>query len=110
MNETFAIQGFSSQNGLWCVLEDSDIIQTDYMGNRKKIGKTLRAYQDLEDTCTEYYDKLVELGVIIPQKSQEEMLADLQKTVAALTNEIKELRNNEPDRDNQRSGEDVPAD
>ena len=34
--------------------------------NRQLIGKTLSAYSELEQTITEYYNKLVELGVIIP--------------------------------------------
>ena len=49
---------------LACVVDGTDIYQTDYAGNRQLIGKTLSAYSELEQTTTEYYNKLVELGVI----------------------------------------------
>ena len=107
MNEAFAIQGFSQTNSLLCIIEGEDVIQTDYLGNRKLIGKTNAAYKELEDTCAEYYDKLVELGVIVPPKTQEQMIADLQKTVIELMTEVKELRQNGTDRNSCHCSKDV---
>lgn len=109
MNESFAIHGFGQQNGMFCVIDGEDVVQADYLGNRKKVGKTLKAYQELEDTCGEYYDKLVELGVIIPPKSQEEMMADLQRTVTELMTEIKELKQGEHIGNCKCGGQDVPT-
>ena len=94
MNESFSIQGYTQNNSLLCVIDGEDIVQTDYLGNRKAVGKTLSAYKELEDTCEEYYNKLVELGVIVPPKTQEQVIEDLQKTVLALMNEIKEMKSN----------------
>ena len=108
MNESFAIQGFSQTNSLLCLIEGENIVQTDYVGNRKTIGKTLSAYKELEDTCAEYYDKLVDLGVIVKPKTQEQMIADLQQTVVDLMREIKEMKQNGIERNSCRCVENVP--
>ena len=108
MNESFAIQGFTQNNSLLCVIEGENIVQTDYMGNRKQIGKTNAAYKEIEDTCAEYYDKLVELGVIVPPKTQEQMIAELQQTVVDLMKEIKELKQSGAERNSCRCGQNVP--
>lgn len=97
--EQFTFSGFSASNMMYCTVEGSDIVQMDYMGNRQVVGKTASAYNELEQTTTQYYDKLVELGVIIPPKSQEELMGEMQKTmadmtgiIAALSAEVKELK------------------
>lgn len=97
--DQFAFSGFSASNMMACMVDGSDIYQTDYMGNRQQVGKTLSAYNDLEQTTTEYYNKLVELGVIVPPKSQEELMAEMQRSmlemsgiIASLSGEIKELK------------------
>ena len=41
------------------MVDGTDIYQTDYAGNRQIIGKTLSTYNELEQTTTEYYNKLV---------------------------------------------------
>lgn len=112
--EQFALSGFSSSNMLACVVDGVDIYQTDYAGNRQPIGKTLSAYNELEQTTGEYYNKLVELGVIVPPKSQEELMAEMQKTmlemsgiIAGLSDELKELKNREPEQCTCGCGEDV---
>ena len=94
MNEAFAIQGFS-QSSMMCVIEGENIFQTDYLGGKKQIGKTTAAYNELEDTCAEYYEKLVDLGVIVKPKTQEQMIADLTEMVMKLTAEVKELKGDE---------------
>lgn len=113
MNESFSFSGFSS-NMLPCVVDGTDIYQTDYMGNRQVIGKTLSSYNELEQTTTEYYNKLVEIGVIVPPKSQEELMAEMQKSmlemsgiIAGLSNELKELKNRESGQCSCSGGEDV---
>lgn len=97
--DQFSFSGFSASNMMACMADGADIYQTDYMGNRQLIGKTLSAYSELEQTTTEYYNKLVELGVIVPPKSQEELMGEMQKTmadmtgiIAALSAEVKELK------------------
>lgn len=115
MAEQFAFSGFSASNICTCIIDGTDIYQTDYMGNRQLIGKTASAYTELEQTTTQYYDKLVELGVIIPPKSQEELMGEMQKTmadmtgiIAALSAEVKELKENGRKQCTCGGGEDVP--
>lgn len=92
MGEAFAIQGFSGQMQMMCVIDGTDIVQVDYFGGRKPIGKTAQAYADLEETTKQYYDKLVELGVIVPPKSQEEMMAEMQRSMAEMASVIAGLK------------------
>lgn len=91
MNESFAIQGYSVANQMFCVIDGENIYQTDYSGARRLIGKTSAAYTELEQTTTEYYNKLVELGVIVPPKDPQEMMNEMQQTMLSMTNIIKNL-------------------
>jgi len=100
MGESFAFQGFSSSGMLTCYIDGDNIVQADYLGNRKVIGKTSEAYSELETTTTEYYQKLVELGVIVPEKSPEEIMREMQKAmydmagvIAALKTEMEGMKN-----------------
>lgn len=115
MDQSFAFQGYSSSNMMMCIVDGPDIYQTDYMGSRKLIGKTKPAYDELEGTTKQYYEKLVDLGVIIPQKSPEEMMSDMQNTmldmsriIASLTAEVKELKGNGHERSLEHDRQDVP--
>lgn len=115
MAEQFAFSGFSASNICTCVIDGTDIYQTDYMGNRQQIGKTMSAYNELEQTTSQYYDKLVELKVIVPPKSQEELMGEMQKTmadmtgiIAALSAEVRELKEHGSKQCACGSGEDVP--
>lgn len=111
----FSLTGFSASNMLSCIADGEDIYQIDYMGNRRLIGKTKAAYDVLESTTTEYYNKLVELGVIPKQKTPEEMMADMQnvmqgmlQTISDLKNEVKEMQKDGREKGACRAGEDVP--
>jgi hypothetical protein len=95
--EQFAFQGFSGS--IVSMIDGADIYQTDTWGNKKLIGKTQAAFDELQATTQQYYDKLVELGVIIPPKTQEELIGEMQATmlemskiIAGLSGEVKELR------------------
>lgn len=113
--DQFSISGFSSTNVFTCIIDGTDIYQTDYIGNRQLIGKTTSAYNELEQTTTEYYNKLVDLGVIVPQKSQEQLMAEMQKSmldmsgiIKSLSDELKELKENGSKPCSCGGGEDVP--
>lgn len=100
MNESFAIQGYTQSGNMICFVNGDDIVQTDCFGTQKAIGKTIQAYTELENTTKEYYDKLIELGVIVPPKTQEEMISQMQKSmqdmcelVSSLKKEIEEVKN-----------------
>lgn len=115
MNESFAIQGYSASNQMLCVIENDGIYQYDFTGTKKLIGKTVQAYTELEQTTTEYYNKLVELGVIVPPKSPEDMIREMQQTmlsmsgiIQSLSEEVKELKKNGSECNSVGSGKDVP--
>lgn len=116
MNESFAFHGYSMNNQIVCVINGDDIFQMDYMtGQQKPIGKTSAAYSDLEQTTTEYYNKLVELGVIVPPKDPQEAMAEMQKTmndmanlIQSLSDEVKELKKNGSEQNSFCSKQDVP--
>lgn len=91
MNE-FAIAGYSGNPCMMCIIDGGDIWQADYFGNRQQlIGKTCAAYTELESTTQQYYDKLVELGVITPAKTQEQLMSEMQTAMADMSNVIKSL-------------------
>lgn len=114
--EQFAIAGYSN-GSLLCVADAStgEIWQTDYFGNKQQVvGRTLAAYAELEATTQQYYDKLVELGVIIPPKSPEVLMgemqaamADMSEIIKGLTAQVKELSGNGSQSDTDGAGEDV---
>lgn len=112
--DQFAFSGYSMSNMLPCVIDGDTIYETNYNGARRAIGKTKAAYEELETTTKQYYDKLVELGIIVPPKSQEELMADMQSTImsmsqimSALADKVKELESNGHEQCACRSGEDV---
>ena len=114
--EQFAIAGYSGSGCVMVAVDGSEIYQVDYFGNRQQlIGKTLPAYSELETTTQEYYDKLVELGVITPPKTQEQLMGEMQSAMSDmaaviknLTNQVKELKENGPQTDHGGSVENVP--
>lgn len=116
MNESFAIHGYSMQNQFMCVIQGDDILQMDYMtGTQKVIGKTMAAYTDLEQTTTEYYNKLVELGVIEKPKDPQETMKEMQETmkqmaglIQSLSQEVKELKEHGSEHDFSSNKQDVP--
>lgn len=116
MNEAFSFHGYSMNNQIMCVINGDDIMQMDYMtGQQKLVGKTAAAYTELEQTTTEYYNKLVELGVIVPPKDPQETMAEMQATmqdmaalIKSLSDEVKELKKNGNGADSFDGREDVP--
>ena len=90
--EQFAIAGYSGSGCVMVAVDGNEIYQVDYFGNRQQlIGKTLPAYSELETTTQEYYDKLVELGVITPPKTQEQLMGEMQSAMSDMAAVIKNL-------------------
>jgi hypothetical protein len=100
--DALTLSTFSASNTMMCLVDGGDIYRVDYIGGtRHLIGKTTAAYEELSTTTQQYYDKLVELGVIVPQKAPEVLMAEMQDTmlqmskiIAGLSGEIKELKAN----------------
>lgn len=114
--EQFAIAGYSGSGCVMVAVDGNEIYQVDYFGNRQQlIGKTLPAYSELEATTQEYYDKLVELGVITPPKTQEQLMgemksamSDMAEIIKGLSAQVKELKENGPQANSDGSVENVP--
>ena len=60
---------------IMCIIEDDKIYSVDYTG-KQFIGYTLNAYDELQNITTEYYNKLVEEGIIEIPKTAEELLKE----------------------------------
>lgn len=114
--DQFAIAGYSGSNCMMCAIDGADIFLADYFGNRQQlIGKTTAAYAELEGTTQQYYDKLVELGIITPPKTQEQLMSEMQSAMSdmadiikGLSAQVKELKENGPQANSGGSGENVP--
>ena len=107
MDQQFAIAGYTGSSCLMCAIDGADIWQV--------IGKTTAAYTELEGTTQQYYDKLVELGIITPPKTQEELMgemrsamSDMAEIIKGLSAQVKELKENGSQADHSGRVEDVP--
>lgn len=115
--EQFAIAGYSGSGCVMVAIDGSEIYQVDYWGNRQQlIGKTAAAYAELEATTQEYYDKLVELGVITPPKTQEQLMGEMQSAMSDmaaviknLTDQVEEMKQHGSQADHSSSVADVPV-
>lgn len=74
------------------IIEDTKIIDVDYLGNRNQIGVTNQAYQELKEMCEKYYDKLVELKIIIPPKTPEQIQAEQLEIMQGLINQMQAMQ------------------
>ena len=65
--DQFSFSGFSASNMMACMADGADIYQTDYTGNRQLIGKTLSAYNELEQTTAKILDHVIQQPEKLPQ-------------------------------------------
>lgn len=77
-------------SGFLAYISGDDIYQADYYGAQKQIvGKSLKAYNELQEIAKKYYDKLVELGVIPKEKTPEEIAEENVRQLEAANATIK---------------------
>ena len=64
------------------------------MGQQQKVivGVTQQTFDELQEMTDKYYDKLVELGVITPPKTAEEIAAEQQQAMQDMLAIIKDLK------------------
>lgn len=79
--------GFNS----WIAVDVKDGNISD-VSTGKKIGVTLEKYKELEDISMQYYNKLIEAGLIEKEKTPEEIAAEQNKLISSLFNELKDLK------------------
>lgn len=72
------------------VIEGDKICDKDLYGNKTVIGVTNKAYEDLNKITEEYYNKLVELGVIVPEKTPEQIQQEQNQLMQELLRQIKD--------------------
>lgn len=83
---SFSLSGVQmTRNYVSAIIEGSGIYSYDtYSGQKQQIGVTNECYTQLQNTAREatdkaeeYYNKLVEVGVIVPPKTPEQTIAEL---------------------------------
>lgn len=72
-----------------CTIEGNIIYQIDLYGQKKEIGIIKSAYDELEKISNEYYEKLVELKVIVPPKSPEQIQ---QETINVMNQMMEQMK------------------
>lgn len=70
-------------------IKDGDISD---VSTGKKIGVTLDKYKEIEDISMQYYNKLIEAGLIEKEKTPEEIAEEQNKLISALYSELKDLK------------------
>ena len=99
----FSLSGVQmTRNYVSAIIEGSGIYSYDtYSGQKQQIGVTNECYTQLQNTAREatdkaeeYYNKLVEVGVIVPPKTPEQTIAELTAMIGELRNEIREMKEN----------------
>lgn len=75
-----------------CIVDNGNIIQIDFMGNKKVIGVTTETYNELEKISMEYYNKLVDLGVITPPKTPEQIQQEQMAMMSAMMEQMKQMQ------------------
>lgn len=100
---SFSLSGVQmTRNYVSAIIEGSGIYSYDtYSGQKQQIGVTNECYTQLQNTAREatdkaeeYYNKLVEVGVIVPPKTPEQTIAELTAMIGELRNEIREMKEN----------------
>lgn len=78
-------------SGFIAYVVGDDIYQMDYYGgNKQAVGKTMRAYNELQELANKYYEKLVELGIIPKEKSPEEVAEENAKQFEETKNTLRQ--------------------
>lgn len=94
-----------------CRIDNDNIFQTDYLGNNYgQIGVTVKKYKELKDICDSYYNKLVELGVIQKEKTEQEIALETQAIMKSMLDQIQSMQeqiNKMKDNKNDKSCESV---
>lgn len=95
-----------AKNYFSAYVENGFIYSYSVYGERQQVGVTNDAYTALQKTAQEaldkaekYYQRLVELGDIVPPKTSEETIAELMSVVSELRNEIREMKTVQPKND-----------
>ena len=78
----------------YCTVEDGIIYEINplYTGQKQRVGVTDTVYNELKSISEEYYNKLVELGAIIPPKTPEQIQAETIQMMSSMLAEMKSMK------------------
>ena len=78
----------------YCTVEDGIIYEINplYTGQKQRVGVTDTVYNELKSISEEYYNKLVELGAIIPPKTPEQIQAETMQMMSSMLAEMKSMK------------------
>lgn len=78
----------------YCTVEDGIIYEINplYTGQKQRVGVTDNVYNELKSISEEYYNKLVELGAIIPPKTPEQIQAETMQMMSSMLAEMKSMK------------------
>ena len=62
------------------------------VANNRKIGVVIEKYKELENISMEYYNKLIEAGIIEKEKTPEEIAKEQNELISNLYKEIKSMQ------------------
>lgn len=75
-----------------CTVEDGKIYELGLYNQRQQIGVTTQVYEELKSICDNYYNKLVELKVIVPPKTPEEIQQETATMMSAMLEQMKQMQ------------------
>lgn len=74
------------------VIEGDNIMSSDFYGNKTLIGVTMKKYQETLDLLNNYYNKLIELGVIEKEKTPEEIAKEQQDMIKTMMIQMQHMQ------------------
>lgn len=85
---------YSNINGQFVALVDNGCIYqlNSFTGQRNQIGVVQQTFEELKAITDDYYNKLVELGAIVPPKTPEQVIEEQQKAMQDMFALIKDLK------------------
>lgn len=75
-----------------CTIEDGKIYELGLYNQRQQIGVTNQVYNELKTICDNYYNKLVELKVIVPPKTPEEIQQETATMMSAMLEQMRQMQ------------------
>lgn len=85
---------YSNINGQFVAMVDNGVIYqiNSFTGQKAQVGVVQQTYDELQSITDNYYNKLVELGAIVPPKTPEQVIEEQQKAMQDMFSLIKELK------------------
>lgn len=76
-----------------CTVEDGIIYEVNTLyGNKTRVGVTDSKYNELKSLADDYYKKLVDLGVITPPKTPEQIQQETMQIMSSMMEQMKAMQ------------------